>query len=73
MGHDLDWPEVDVAQAVAVRIRSAPAPAPARKALLPRLAFATAVVAVGVAGTLVFSPGTRRAVADFLGIGGVRI
>ncbi len=71
VGQDLDWPEVDVAQAVAVRIRSAPVPV--RRMWLPRLAFAAATVVVLVAGTLVFSPATRRAVADFLGIGGVRI
>jgi hypothetical protein len=36
-------------------------------------AFATAAVVLAAAGMLIFSPTTRRAVADFLGIGGVRI
>lgn len=71
VGHELDWPEIDIAQRVAVRIRSAPEPA--RRAWLPRLAFATAAVVVVAAATLIFSPTSRRAVADFLGIGGVHI
>lgn len=71
VGRDLDWPEIEIASRVGARISSAPQPS--RRAWLPRFAFATAVVVVLAAGTLVFSPTTRRAVADFLGIGGVRI
>ena len=72
VGRELDWPEIDIATRVGTRIRSAPQTS-SRRAWLPRFAFATAVVVVLAAGTLVFSPATRRAVADFLGIGGVRI
>lgn len=72
VGRDLDWPEIEIATRVGARIRSGPQ-ASTRRAWLPRFAFATAVVVVLAAGTLVFSPTTRRAVADFLGIGGVRI
>lgn len=71
VGRDIDWPEIDIANRVAARIRSAPVRP--RRAFMPRLAFAAAAVVVAVAATLVFSPATRRAVADFLGIGGVRI
>ncbi|MDQ3963376.1 MAG: hypothetical protein M3277_05630 [Actinomycetota bacterium] len=71
VGRELDWPELDVAGRVGARIRSVPEPAP--RTWVPRLAFATAAVVALVAATLVFSPATRRAIADFLGIGGVRI
>ena len=71
VGRDIDWPEIDVATRVATRLRSGPEPE--RRIWMPRLAFATAAVVVLTAATLVFSPTTRRAVADFLGIGGVRI
>ncbi len=78
-------PHVDLAAAVGERLRSGDAPA--RGGLLvfrPRPAFggparwrmvavAAAAVIVLIAGTLVFSPGARRAVAGWLGLRGVRI
>jgi hypothetical protein len=64
-------PDPDIARAVALRLKEGARPAPwfARRA--PALAFAV-VVLVAVAASLLV-PGVRTAVADFLGIGGVRI
>ena len=70
VGRDIDWPEYDVAPRVTARLRAAP---PRRAGWLPRVAFAAAAAVVLATATLVFSPATRRAVADLLGIGGVRI
>jgi hypothetical protein len=69
-GRNLAWPESrDLVSAVSDRI-TAPR---RRREWVPRFAFATAAVVLLGAGLLVFSPATRSAVADFLGIGGVRI
>jgi hypothetical protein len=78
-------PRVDLAAAVGRRLRVGEVPA-RRSALVfrPRPAFggltrwrtvavAAAAVIVLIAGTLVFSPGARRAVAGWLGLRGVRI
>ena len=77
-------PSMDMAAAVGRRLRSEPA-AGRRSVLVfrPRPAFgparwraaavAVAAVIVVIAGTLVFSPGARRAVAGWLGLRGVRI
>ena len=62
-----DLPDVDVADAVRIRL-VADGPAPARRRW--RLAAATAAV---VAATLGILPGTREAIADFFGIGGVDV
>lgn len=75
LGARVVYPETpDLAPAVGARIGAAPA----RRRVLwsptwRRVAFAAAVVVVLVAGTLFASPAARRAVADFLGIGGVTI
>ena len=47
-----------------------PQPAPQRRRLWPALATAAVVL---FAAAMIAAPGARRAVADFLGIGGVRI
>jgi hypothetical protein len=67
-------PAPDLARRVRVAIEAAPLPAPRRGSGRRRaLAFAVAVVVLGITATLTFSPGARRAVAGWLGIGGVRI
>jgi hypothetical protein len=69
------YPETpDLAPAIRARIVTAPTRRRARwSPTWPRIAFAAAVIVVLVAGTLFASPAARRAVADFLGIGGVTI
>jgi hypothetical protein len=68
--------EPQLAARVTAAIRTGPAP---RVERLPRLlsrpvaVFGTAVLLVAISATLAFSPAARDAVADFLGIGGVRI
>lgn len=44
-----------------------------KKGLARRFAFAAAVVLALFAGVMTFSPAAREAVADFLGVGGIRI
>lgn len=69
-GRAIEWPdEPDLVPRVSRAIAAQPRRAP----WLPRLAFATAAVIVGVTGLMIFSPATRDAVADFLGIGNVRV
>jgi hypothetical protein len=68
--------EPDLAARVTAAIRSGPVPTTVRPSRRSRaaLAFATAAFVVIVASlALAFSPAAREAVADFLGIGGVRI
>ncbi len=73
----VDWPEPpDIASTVVERLRTGErwvAPQPVRGWYRhPALAFVAAIV-LAFAVTLLFSPGVRRAVADFIGIGGVVI
>lgn len=58
----------DVRAAVRERLERAPAPARWR-----RLAFALTAAVVVASGFLIASPDARRAVADFLGVPGVRV
>jgi hypothetical protein len=58
--------------AVAVRSRLTAAPTPARRRFTPAFAFAAACL-IGLVGVLTFSPAARDAVADFLGVDGIRI
>lgn len=69
---EVAWPETpDLVPGVRTAIAEAPAPGTRR---FPRLVLASAaVLAVVLAGTLVFAPGVRTAVARWLGIEGVRI
>jgi hypothetical protein len=70
-GRSIDWPdEVDLVARVSERIRAGAKP---RTMWLPRIAFAAATIVVLGMALLVFSPATRTAIADFLGIGGVRV
>jgi hypothetical protein len=68
---DVEWPEPSTGFSahVSTRIRQEPKPRRVLRRFVPALA-ALAVVAVAL---VVFSPTTRDAVADFLGIGGVRV
>jgi hypothetical protein len=72
----LDVPDgPNLAPRVRSAIETAPPHRPARR-LLPRLQPAlamAAVVAMLVAGLLLFSPTTREAIADWIGLDGVRI
>ncbi|MGH2756331.1 MAG: hypothetical protein ACRDI3_00915 [Actinomycetota bacterium] len=69
-GRAIEWPEEpDLVARVSHRIAAEPRP----RAWLPRVAFAAAVIVLLGAGLLVFSPATRTAIADFLGIGGVKV
>lgn len=72
VGEDIQWPEPPTAFAARVvgKIDAAP---PRRLPLLRRFVPATGTLAVLIAAFLTFSPATRDAIADFLGIGGVRI
>ena len=88
LGEHLAWPETDMTAPVRARIEGAPA-APRRRGLRarpafrtlalrsgrarPAIAYAAIVVALVAVATLATFPGVRTAVADFLGIGGVRI
>jgi hypothetical protein len=73
---ELDWPPVpNVARAVGVRLEAEPARGERRWqpwGWNPVAATALALV-VMVTGVVIVSPGARDAVADWLGIGGVRI
>jgi hypothetical protein len=76
MATRIDWPpEPDLAPGVRAALEAVPSPRPRRAWTMPRRAFAfgTALVVVIATLTLAFSPATRQAVADWLGIGGVRI
>jgi hypothetical protein len=82
---DMAWPPTpDIAAAVAARIAAEPAQESRRPWPAPRLpgipllrpataALAAGLVALAIAVTLVASPGVRARVADWLGIGAVRI
>jgi len=77
---DLAWPPTpDLASAVAARVAAEPPPRRLRlqwvSGLRPAAAAALAavVLALAIAATLVASPGVRARVADWLGIGAVRI
>jgi hypothetical protein len=77
---DVAWPPTpDLASAVAARVASEPRRrARARPRLRPALrpatvALAALVVALVVAGTLAAAPGVRARIADWLGIGAVRV
>jgi len=78
LGAGITWPaETDMTAPVRARIEGAPA-APRRRARRARpafrtLAYAAVVVALVAVATLATFPGVRTAVADFLGLGGVRI
>ncbi|MEA2517158.1 MAG: hypothetical protein QOG16_996 [Actinomycetota bacterium] len=71
MASEIEWPEPSTgfAQRVIARIESQPVPHRG----FPRWTAALAAGAALVAAILVFSPATREAVADLLGIGGVQI
>lgn len=76
LGDTLDMPSANLAPDVARRLRAAPAPVrPRWHRTAPRLAIATAAVVamLVVVGTLALRSGTRDAIADRLGIGGVDI
>jgi hypothetical protein len=68
-------PEPDLAARVGAEIRRGARPEPIRRRIFtrPGFAYALAVTVAVVGALLVFSPATRHAVADFLGIGGIRI
>jgi hypothetical protein len=69
-GRTIEWPDPpDLVARVSTRIGAEPRP----RAWFPRVAFATAAIVLLGAGLLVFSPATRTAIADFLGIGGVQV
>jgi hypothetical protein len=67
---EIDWPEPSTGFAARVvsRIEATPSPRPSRR-LLPAFGVAAAIAALAVA----FSPTSRDAVADFIGVGGVHI
>jgi hypothetical protein len=75
---DVAWPPTpDLANAVAARLAAEPAP-PRRAWRLPALrpatvALAALVAALVVAATLAAAPGVRARIADWLGIGAVRV
>ncbi|MGH2697709.1 MAG: hypothetical protein ACRDJL_00740 [Actinomycetota bacterium] len=71
LGERVEWPEgADLTRPVRTAIEARP---PRRSAPGRALAFAAAVVVLAAFVSLLVSPGTRTAVADFLGLGGVRI
>lgn len=74
LADSIDYPDTpQLASAVKQQIEAEPV-RPRRKAWNWRPALvAAAVVLIAVIGTLTLSPQAREAVADFLGIGGVRI
>lgn len=68
----IEWPEPgDLA--ARVRTEIAARPVAKRREWHWRAAYVGAALLVVIAATLVFSPATRRAVADLLGVGSVRI
>jgi hypothetical protein len=75
---DVAWPPTpDLASAVAARLATQPAP-PRRAWRLPAVrpatvALAALVAALVVAATLAAAPGVRARIADWLGIGAVRV
>ena len=75
LGRDLSYPETpDLRGAVMARIESAPDPVPIGSRSRFRIALvAAAVVAIASVATVGLSPSARRAVADFLGVEGIRI
>ncbi|MEA2434687.1 MAG: hypothetical protein QOG54_2144 [Actinomycetota bacterium] len=76
LGRSIDLPaEPDLAPRVIAQIRSGVRPETTRAPIFARRGFvyATAVTVALATALLVFSPSTRHAVADFLGIGGVRV
>jgi len=71
LGAGIAWPaESDLSAPVRARIESR---APRRVGLARALAYAAIVAALVATATLVTFPGVRTAVADFMGLGGVRI
>jgi hypothetical protein len=78
---EMAWPPTpDLAGAVAARLAADPQQARRRRPPLRRpllrpaiVAIAAAVLALVVAGTLAAAPGVRARVADWLGIGSVRV
>jgi hypothetical protein len=67
----VDWPEgADLTRSVRAAIET---PAPSRRMSRRALGYAAALVLLVGFVSVVVSPGMRSAVADFLGIGGVRI
>ena len=68
----IEWPEPTDLRA-RVRTQIAERPVATRRLWQWRAVYAGAALIVVVAATLTFSPTTRRAVADLLGIGSVRI
>lgn len=71
IGARIEWPEPPTA--FAARVAGKIEGQPPRRPLLRRFVPVAGALAGLVAMLLTFSPGTRDAVADFLGIGGVRI
>jgi len=71
VGRRIEWPDAaDLTRSVRVAIGD---DSPRRVTLARGLAYAATLAAVVVAVSLLSFPGVRTAVADFLGIGGVRI
>lgn len=71
IGRSINWPEPSTgfSHRVIARIGEEPSKGTRLRRLLP----ASTALAALVAAVLTFSPATRNAVADFMGIGGVRI
>jgi hypothetical protein len=77
VGHELDYPPTPaLATAIHHRLEESPKPSRVRAPLglrwQPAMATLAILVVIAVAA-LTFSPQARNAVADFLGVGGVRI
>jgi len=71
VGRRVDWPDgADLTRSVRAAIDDAP---PRRATPWRTLAYAATFVALVATASLLAFPGVRTAVADFLGIGGVRI
>ena len=72
LSRSVEWPPApDVSERVRARTRARPVfsgPVSTR-----RIALAAAAVALGVSGALIAAPGVREAVANFLGLGRVKI
>jgi hypothetical protein len=71
IGDMIEWPQPSVG--FAPRVISRIATQPARQPVLRRFLPAFGLLGILVAAIITFSPSTRAAVADLLGIGGVRI